>query len=32
VIPVRDPGGLPLTLRGLPPVDEVAAAIEEVSA
>src|SRR5690348_4899015 len=23
VIPVRDPGGLPLTLRGLPPVDEV---------
>src|SRR3954447_16727123 len=23
VIPVRDPGGLPLMLRGLPPVDEV---------
>jgi hypothetical protein len=23
VIPVRDPAGLPLTLRGLPPVDEV---------
>ncbi|WP_433366236.1 glycosyltransferase family 2 protein [Actinoplanes sp. CA-142083] len=23
MIPVRDPGGLPLTLRGLPPVDEV---------